>query len=206
MMRTRRSFIARRAAGATSLLLVVAACSSGAKSDARTDSAAGAAAGTTAEMQSGTSVPNPGAPIVDSAKAAPTSTAVGAAATSGAMLDPNSATKEQLAAVPGMTAAAADAIVAGRPYQDMVAVDKALAKSIASADTRKTVYAKVWKPIDLNTAKGEEILLIPGIGKRMQHEFEEYRPYKSMDQFRREIGKYVDKAEVARLEQYVTIR
>jgi len=40
----------------------------------------------------------------------------------------------------------------------------------------------------------------------MQHEFEEYRPYKSMDQFRREIGKYVDKAEVARLEQYVTIR
>ena len=206
MMRTRRSFIARRAVGATSLLLVVAACSSGAKSDARTDSAAGAAAGTTAEMQSGASVPNPGAPMVDSAKAAPTSTAAGAAAASGAMLDPNSATKEQLAAVPGMTAAAADAIVAGRPYQDMVAVDKALAKSISSADTRKTVYAKVWKPIDLNTAKGEEILLIPGIGKRMQHEFEEYRPYKSMDQFRREIGKYVDKAEVARLEQYVTIR
>jgi DNA uptake protein ComE-like DNA-binding protein len=122
------------------------------------------------------------------------------------MLDPNGATKEQLAAVPGMTAAAADAIIAGRPYQDMVAVDKALAKSIPSAETRKTVYAKVWKPIDLNTAKGEEILLIPGVGKRMQHEFEEYRPYKSIDAFRREIGKYVDKAEVARLEQYVTIR
>jgi DNA uptake protein ComE-like DNA-binding protein len=106
--------------------------------------------------------------------------------------------------VPGMTAAAADALIAGRPYQDMVAVDKALAS--LGADARKTVYAKVWKPIDLNTAKGEEILLIPGVGKRMQHEFEEYRPYKSMDQFRREIGKYVDKAEVARLEQYVTIR
>jgi len=88
----------------------------------------------------------------------------------------------------------------------MIAVDKALAKSIPSADTRKTVYAKVWRPIDLNTAKGEEILLIPGIGKRMEHEFEEYRPYKSIDQFRREIGKYVDKTEVARLEQYVTIR
>ena len=122
------------------------------------------------------------------------------------MVDPNSATKEQLAAVPGMTAAAADAIVAGRPYQDMVAVDKALAKSIPSAETRKTVYAKLWKPIDLNTAKSEEILLIPGVGKRMEHEFEEYRPYTSIDQFRREIGKYVDKAEVARLEQYVTIR
>jgi DNA uptake protein ComE-like DNA-binding protein len=203
-MHTHRSFIDRRTVGATTLLLIVAACSSGSK-DARTDSAS-AAAGSTAEMQSGASVPNPGAPIVDSAQAASGSTATGATATSGALLDPNSATKEQLAAVPGMTAAAADAIVAGRPYQDMLAVDQALAKSIPSADTRKTVYAKVWKPIDLNTAKGDEILLIPGIGKRMQHEFEEYRPYKSMDQFRREIGKYVDKAEVARLEQYVTIR
>jgi DNA uptake protein ComE-like DNA-binding protein len=205
-MRTRRSLVARRTAGAISSLLIVAACSSGSKDAARTDSAAAAAAGNTAMMESGASVPSPGAPIVDSAKAAPAASASGATAASGSMLDPNSATKEQLAAVPGMTAAAADAIVAGRPYQDMVAVDKALAKSIPSAETRKTVYAKVWKPIDLNTAKGEEILLIPGVGKRMQHEFEEYRPYKSIDVFRREIGKYVDKAEVARLEQYVTIR
>jgi DNA uptake protein ComE-like DNA-binding protein len=68
------------------------------------------------------------------------------------------------------------------------------------------VYAKLWKPIDLNTAKGEEILLIPGVGARMRHEFEEYRPYKNLEQFRREIGKYVDKNEVARLEQYVMIK
>ena len=40
----------------------------------------------------------------------------------------------------------------------------------------------------------------------MVHEFEEYRPYASMDQFRREIGKYVDEDEVARLERYVEIR
>ena len=72
--------------------------------------------------------------------------------------------------------------------------------------TRKAIYAKVWKPLDLNTASGEEILLIPGVGRRMRHEFEEYRPYRSMDQFRREIGKYVDKDEVARLERYVMIR
>jgi hypothetical protein len=39
----------------------------------------------------------------------------------------------------------------------------------------------------------------------MAHEFEEYRPWTSVEQFRREIGKYVDKAEVARLEQYVSI-
>ena len=60
--------------------------------------------------------------------------------------------------------------------------------------------------IDLNTASDQDILTIPGLGQRMLREFKEYRPYKSMEQFRREIGKYVDKQEVARLERYVTIK
>ena len=46
---------------------------------------------------------------------------------------------------------------------------------------------------------------MPGVGKRMAHEFEEYRPYKSIAQWRREIGKYVDDDELARLEQYVFV-
>jgi len=201
-MHTRSQLIVRRAAGAIAVLLTVAACTSKSNDAARTDSAAG----TAGTMQAGPSVPSPNPAMVDSGKAAPAAagSAAATAPASGAMLDPNSATKEQLVAVPGMTAAAADALIAGRPYQDMLAVDKAL--SSLGADARKQVYAKVWKPIDLNTAKGEEILLIPGVGKRMEHEFEEYRPYKSIETFRREIGKYVDKAEVARLEQYVTIR
>jgi hypothetical protein len=39
----------------------------------------------------------------------------------------------------------------------------------------------------------------------MLREFKEYRPYKAMEQFRREMGKYVSKEEVARLERYVMI-
>jgi hypothetical protein len=39
----------------------------------------------------------------------------------------------------------------------------------------------------------------------MLREFKEYRPYKNIEQFRREIGKYVDKKEVARLERYVAV-
>jgi hypothetical protein len=39
----------------------------------------------------------------------------------------------------------------------------------------------------------------------MLHEFHEYRPYTSLEQFRKEIGKYVDAKEVARLERYVTL-
>ena len=48
-------------------------------------------------------------------------------------------------------------------------------------------------------------MLIPGMGNRMVREFFEYRPYTALTQFRKEIGKYVDDKEVARLEQYVFV-
>ncbi|MCY3988907.1 MAG: helix-hairpin-helix domain-containing protein, partial [Gammaproteobacteria bacterium] len=60
-------------------------------------------------------------------------------------------------------------------------------------------------PLDLNSASEADFAGIPGVGSRMVHEFLEYRPYRNMEQFRREIGKYVDDAEVARLERYMTI-
>ncbi len=63
----------------------------------------------------------------------------------------------------------------------------------------------VFVPINLNTANDEDILSIPGVGRRMLHEFKEYRPYVSIEQFRREIGKYVSEKEVARFERYVTL-
>jgi DNA uptake protein ComE-like DNA-binding protein len=105
------------------------------------------------------------------------------AATQGVLLDPNTATHEQLIAVPGVAGHVADAIVAGRPYADMRAVNKVLVTHVPDSVARKTIYEHVWKPIDLNTASDEEILLIPGVGRRMLHEFKEYRPYKIMDQF-----------------------
>jgi len=67
------------------------------------------------------------------------------------------------------------------------------------------MYEELWLPIGLNDAGRDEILLIPGVGESMAHEFEEYRPYVDMDQFRREMGKYVDAEEVARLERYVVL-
>jgi DNA uptake protein ComE-like DNA-binding protein len=79
------------------------------------------------------------------------------------------------------------------------------AMASTSASTTSSSTGAITK-IDLNTATDAQILAIPGMGPRMLREFKEYRPYTSMDQFRREIGKYVDKAEVARLEQYVYIK
>jgi DNA uptake protein ComE-like DNA-binding protein len=139
------------------------------------------------------------------AGAAETTASAGSTESSATFLDPNTATREQLVALPGMDSAAAEAVVRGRRYDNMIAVDRALASHLTDAE-RDSVYTRLWKPIDLNTASAAEILLIPGVGPRMQHEFEEYRPYTSIERFRREIGKYVDSAEVARLERYVTIR
>jgi DNA uptake protein ComE-like DNA-binding protein len=76
----------------------------------------------------------------------------------------------------------------------------------ASTTVSGTQTALPNHSINLNTATDAELMTIPGMGPRMVREFKEYRPYTSIEQFRREIGKYVDKAEVARFEQYVTIK
>ena len=145
--------------------------------------------------------PTPTPAVVDSGTTAPPASGTSA---SGAMLDPNSATSSDLAGVAGITPDLAASLVAARPFSNMTAVDAILAKSL-SEQQRDSVYTRLWMPIDLNKASGNEIMLIPGVGPRMRHEFEEYRPYTSIEQFRREIGKYVDKEEVARLERYVRI-
>lgn len=60
--------------------------------------------------------------------------------------------------------------------------------------------------LNVNTASASELLAtIPGFGNRMVHEFEEYRPYKSIQQFRREIGKYVKPEQLAEYEKYVFV-
>jgi radical SAM superfamily enzyme with C-terminal helix-hairpin-helix motif len=87
----------------------------------------------------------------------------------------------------------------------MVAVDNVVGTRLGE-EQKDALYSRVWVPLDLNRASEAEILLIPGVGERMAHEFEEYRPYDGIERFRREIGKYVDSTEVARLERYVTIR
>jgi DNA uptake protein ComE-like DNA-binding protein len=46
---------------------------------------------------------------------------------------------------------------------------------------------------------------IPGFSSRMVREFLEYRPYASIQQFRQQIGKYVDATQVAEYEKYVYV-
>ena len=118
--------------------------------------------------------------------------------------DANTVPEAEIATMPGMTADHAKALVAARPFASATALDAHLATKL-SAEQRAVLYARLFVHIDLNSAPREEIALIPGMGPRMIREFLEYRPYKDMAVFRREIGKYVNAEEVARLEQYTFV-
>ena len=120
------------------------------------------------------------------------------------VLNPNRAGTEQLLALAQLDSALVERIVARRPFIAMEAFDAYLDSTLADS-VQAELYVKLFLPINLNTASDAEMKLVPGVGKRMAHEFDEYRPYKSMDQWRREIGKYVDDDELARLEQYVFV-
>lgn len=127
-----------------------------------------------------------------------------APAETGAALDANTATAEQLAGTEGVTPELAEAIVAGRPYATVVDFNARLRETL-SEEAAAAVLANVFVPVNLNSASEAEIELIPGMTGRMVHEFLEYRPYEDMAEFDREIGKYVDAAEVARFRRYVTL-
>ena len=121
-----------------------------------------------------------------------------------ALINANAASEAQIASVPGLAPLAAT-IIAKRPYASPTALDAVLAEGKIAPDQRKRIYTRFWAPMNLNTATVQDIMLIPGMSPRMADEFREYKPYKSIGEFRYEIGKYVSKAEVARLEQYVFV-
>ena len=116
----------------------------------------------------------------------------------------NDVSNDEVLLIPGVGDRMAHEFEEYRPYEDMDEFRREIGKYVDEDEVAR-LEQYVYLPIDLNTATGEEIMMIPGMTDRMVHEFEEYRPYTDLDQFRREIGKYVDEGEVARLERYVTL-
>ena len=120
--------------------------------------------------------------------------------------DANTMTEAELAAIPNVTPAIAKAIVAKRPFVSITELNALLLAQGLTAEQAMAAYSKAFVHINLNTATPEEILLVPGAGRRMVREFPEYRPWRTWAQFDREIGKYVGGAENAqKLAQYTFI-
>lgn len=121
------------------------------------------------------------------------------------LLDVNTATEAQLSGLPHMTPAVVGDLIEARPFGSIVDLNTFLLGRGLSAGQAAELYGKAFIHVNLNEGTREEILLIPGAGSRMAREFDEYRPWVSFAQFDREIGKYVDEAEVRRLKMYVFI-
>jgi DNA uptake protein ComE-like DNA-binding protein len=120
------------------------------------------------------------------------------------LLDANLSDEKALQALPHMNSTILKGILEKRPFPGMRELNGYLSKSLTPKQLTE-LYGKMFVHLNLNTAGEEEILTIPGVGKRLLHEFLEYRPYKTLAQFRKEIGKYVDQKELKRLEQYVFV-
>jgi DNA uptake protein ComE-like DNA-binding protein len=121
------------------------------------------------------------------------------------LLDLNSATEQQLTALPHMTPAIVKGLIDRRPFATIVEANAFLASQSLTPAQLTELYGKAFVHVNLNTGTTPEILLIPGAGQRMAREFVEYRPWRTWAQFDREISKYVGQAETDRLKQYVFI-
>ena len=124
-------------------------------------------------------------------------------------VDVNRGTDAEIMLVPGMDAKKLAAIKAGRPWKSFDAFSAAMTKA-ASASEATRLEQYFFSPLDLNTFTDPIMDTFASIGvgtRQWKREFAEYRPWKSMEQFEREIGKYVRSrpAELKRLQRYVII-
>ena len=119
------------------------------------------------------------------------------------IVDANVATPAELAAMPHVTPALAEAIVAARPIPSITELDALLSKSLSRLQIMN-VYERLFVHLDLNRAAPAQMLLIPRISTRLVRELQ-FRAYESLADFRRITRTHVDDKERARLEQYVFV-
>jgi len=117
----------------------------------------------------------------------------------------NTGTREEILLIPGAGARMVREFGEYRPWKTWAQFDKEISKYVGQPETDR-LKQYVFIPVNLNTATNEDILSIPGAGQRMVREFNEYRPWKTKEQFDKEISKYVGAKETARLWRFVVIQ
>jgi DNA uptake protein ComE-like DNA-binding protein len=117
----------------------------------------------------------------------------------------NTATRDEILLIPGIAQKMAHEFDEYRPWKTWAQFDKEIGKYVGKEETDR-LKQYVFIPVNLNTATDDDIMSIPGAGQKMVREFKEYRPWKTKEQFDKEIGKYVGPKETARLWRYVVIQ
>ena len=121
------------------------------------------------------------------------------------VVDANTAPEKDLLAMPHMTPAIVKGLIEKRPFMSITELNAYLLEQKLTPEQAMEFYTKAFIHVNLNTATRDEILLIPGAGRRMTIEFPEYRPWKTWAQFDKEIGKYIGQEATDKLKQYVFI-
>jgi DNA uptake protein ComE-like DNA-binding protein len=117
-------------------------------------------------------------------------------------VQPTSAAATAPAAESRSTVAAPTEAATTAPAPTDAPATSALATAAPTTGAAQTTMTK----LNLNTVTEDQLLsTIPDFSNRMVREFFEYRPYISIQQFRKEIGKYVSADQVAIYEQYVYV-
>lgn len=124
-------------------------------------------------------------------------------------VDVNRGTDAELMLIPGVDAKKLTAIKAGRPWKSFDEFTFAISKATSAAEAAR-LQQYVFIPIELNTFTEAIMDSFASIGvgtRQWKREFAEYRPWTSMEQFDREISKYLRSrpAELNRLKRYVII-
>ena len=105
---------------------------------------------------------------------------------------------------PAKPTATTEAVATAEATTEATVEATATTEEIATAEP--TAIAAACAKLNLNEVSADQLLsTIPNFSDRMTREFAEYKPYISIQQFRREIGKYVDEAQVTEWEQYVYV-
>jgi hypothetical protein len=125
-------------------------------------------------------------------------------------VDLNRGTDAELLLIPGMNQARVDAIKAGRPWKSFEQLQAQLGKTAATPAEVARLEQYLFIPIELNTWTDpimDSFATINVGTPRWKREFAEYRPWTSMEQFDREISKYLRSRpqELKRLARYVYI-
>lgn len=121
------------------------------------------------------------------------------------LMDANVAGEKELLSLPHMAPAIVKGLLDRRPFLSITVLNSFLLSQKLTQEQATELYRKAFVHVNLNTGTREEILLIPGAGERLAHEFDEYRPWRNWAQFDKEISKYVGQQETDRLKQYVFI-